>query len=143
MLENEKLIRVIAVVFCLAAPALSVRVLSELYGLQHLLPLGLIEQNLTAARKNRYGETSARIDVTVGWGRDWTGATTREKLRDVLTRTLNAQTKMYDIAFEDVPGDRIGVSFAVGPNIYGPFPPSQMARGLQTALVALRMSNGL
>lgn len=142
MLQYDRQIRVIAIVSLLAAPAMTVRFLSSFYDLPHLLPLGLTEQNVAAARRNGYGDTSARINVTVDWGRDWSGAITQERLREVIAQTLSAQTKMYHIQFEDARGDRIDVTFAVGPNKYGPFSLGQMASGVQSALIALRMTNG-
>jgi hypothetical protein len=60
----------------------------------------------------------------------------------VIANTLKHQTEFYRFEFHDMPGGRIDVTFVVGPNSYGPFPPSRMVAGVNSALVALRMTNG-
>ena len=62
-----------------------------------------------------------RIDVLVTWGADWSGAMTKAQMRKLLVATLDQQTELYRIDFEDTKGGSIGVTFGVGPNNYGPF----------------------
>ena len=135
------LIRPILIVLCLAAPAISLRIASNYSDNPYLQPLDLTEEGLAAVGEGgeRYGFT--RIDVHVSWGRGWSGRTTQNQLRNQLVATLDQQTELYFVEIQDAPGDAIGITFTVGPNRYGPFPPSRMIDGLNSALIALRMTN--
>ena len=142
MLYQSNLIRVITVVLCLAAPAVTIHILSDIYNAPYLKPLALTEESVAAAGARSEGETHVTINVLVGWGSDWEGSTTQESFRQILAKTLEPQTKLYYIEFEEMPGQNIDVTFFVGHNSYGPFPPDQMVSGIQSALIALRMTNG-
>ena len=142
MLYQSNLLRVITVVMCLAAPAVTIHIASDIYNAPYLKPLALTEESVAAAGARSEGETHVTIDVLVDWGSDWAGSATQESFREILAKTLEPQTKLYHIEFEEIPGELIYVTFVVGHNSYGPFPPSQMVSGIQSALVALRMTNG-
>jgi hypothetical protein len=135
-------VRIIVAILILATPAVGIRIFSNYYDAQYLQPLGLTKENLAAAEEGKNGRGFARIDVHVGWGRDWTGAMTQTRLRQVLATTLEQQTDFYHFEFDDMPGGQIDVTFVVGPNTYGPFAPGRMITGLKSALIALRMTNG-
>ena len=142
MSETNNLIRVIAVIFLLAAPALSIRFVSEYFDAPHLQPLDLTRESIAAVDQGPEGLEFARIDVHVGWGREWDGALTPAQLQEAIAKSLEAQTKYYHIKVQEVPGREIGVTFDVGYNSYGPFAPGQIAGGIKSALLALRMTNG-
>ncbi len=136
------LIRVLVAILLLALPAVTLSILSNYYDAPYLQPLDLTAEGLAAAGSGTSGTGLARIDVQVGWGRDWTGSLTQTRLREVITTTLEAQTKLYSFDFEDIPGEQIDVTFVVGRNVYGPFEPGQMVTGINSALIALKMTNG-
>ncbi len=136
------IIRAVLIILVLATPAVSISIFSSYYDVPYLKPLGLTKENLAAAEMGRNGRDFARIDVQVGWGRDWAGTMTQARLRQVLAATLEQQTDFYHFEFEDKPGRQIDVTFIVGPNSYGPFAPGGMVAGIKSALIALRMTNG-
>ncbi len=142
MSGKGNLIRVTMAILILALPAVTLSVLSNYYDAPYLQPLDLTEEGFATANAGTAGTGLARIDVQVDWGRDWPGTLTQTQLRDVIATTLQAQTKHYSFDFVDVPGARIEVTFIVGRNIYGPFPPGQMVSGINSALIALKMTNG-
>ena len=134
----EALIRPLLIVFLLAAPALLQKLASLYFDDPYLQPLALTQEAL-AAQEERSGE-SAFIAVRVGWGRDYAGPLTQGRLRAELSGIMVHQTDRYFVDFDEVAGSGIGVGFRVGANAYGPYPPAQMARGLEAALIALRMA---
>ncbi|QGX97268.1 hypothetical protein EI983_02845 [Roseovarius faecimaris] len=142
MESTRNLMRAITPVLVLAAPALALRLFSDYFDAPHLQPLGLTKENVASVERAHDGTGFATVDVHVDWGRDWDGALTQARLRQRLVATLEAQTSYYHIMFSDVPGRDISVRFEVGPNRYGPFPPSQIPAGITSAIMALRMTNG-
>lgn len=131
--------RVIAVILLLAAPAGILHALSYFYNNPYLQPYDLDWKGFASS-----GEELgfARIDVHVNWGRDWTGATTKEELYDVIAGKLKIRTEFYRVEFIDLPGTQVDVTFIVGSNRYGPFAPNQMAAGIAPAVMALKMTAG-
>lgn len=142
MNNNGNLIRVILAILLLATPAVSLRILSIYINAPYLQPLALTQEGLAAAGEGEDGGGFTRIDVHVGWGRDWNGGMTQDQLRNVIAVTLNPQTEFYHFEFDDQPGEKIDVTFVVGPNRYGPYPPGRMITGIRSALAALRLTNG-
>ncbi len=140
--QNRSLTRALLVVVLLAAPALTIRAISEYNDDQNLLPLAQTREARVGTYEGRESKGFARIDVRVDWPRGWTGAITQKSLKDVISNTLKHQTEYYRIEFVERVGEQIEVTFDVGPNRYGPFPPGRMLDGIETALVALRMTNG-
>ena len=141
--SNRNLIRIILAILFLAAPALTIRFISSYYNAPHLQPLGITKENLAAVEGGKQGDGMASIDVRIGWGRDFKGKLTQEKLRQLIEETLDHQTEYYHFMFDDMPGEEIEVTFVVGGNRYGPYPPSRMIDGMTPALIALRMNNGV
>ena len=142
MNQNRSLTRALLVVVLFAAPALTIRAISEYYGDQNLLPLAQTRETRAETYEGSDSKGFARIDVRVEWPRGWTGSMTQQSLKDVISNTLKHQTEYYRIEFIEQMGEQIEVTFDVGPNSYGPFPPGRMLDGIETALVALRMTNG-
>lgn len=140
--SSRNLMRAVTPVLVLAAPALALRFFSEYFDAPHLQPLGLTRENVAAVEGGYDGAEFARVDVSVRWGQEWGGALTPSRLRELLAGALETQTNYYFITVEEVPGREIGVTFHVGPNSYGPFPPGQMTTGITSALMALKMTNG-
>lgn len=139
---TRNLMRALVPVLVLAAPALALRAFSDYFDAPHLQPLGLTRESVAAVEGDYDGAGFARVDVSVSWGQNWDGALTPARLRDVLAEALETQTNYYFITVEDVPGRDIGVTFHVGPNSYGPYPPGAMTAGITSALMALNMTNG-
>lgn len=131
-------IRIVAIILFLAAPAGIIYILSHFYDNPYLQPLDLNWKEVAAT-----GEELgfARIDVHINWGQDWSGTTTRAELHDMIAATLEAKTEFYRFEFHDQPGENIDVTFVVGSNSYGPFPPRQMIEGIKPAILALKMVN--
>ncbi len=140
--SNRNLIRVIIATLFLSTPAVAIHILSNYYDAPHLQPLALTKESVAAAENGNEGNGFARIDVRVDWGNDWAGMMTQTRLREVIAKTLEPQTEFYHFEFDNLPGEQIDVTFVVGPNSYGPFPPSRMIAGIKSALIALRMTNG-
>ncbi len=100
-------------------------------------PLGITREKLAAvSREAKY----VAISVVVDWGRDRMGGLSQDQLRAQISATLNMRTDDYFFRFREVPGNDIGVSFSVGPNLYGPYPPDRMIEGISPALEALEMT---
>ena len=133
--------KVMLAVALLAAPAVSLHVLTNYYDAPHLQPLALTSETAAVLDEAHGGGPFARIDVNVDWGTEWNETLTPEALRQKLVNTLKHQTNHYQFNFNDIPGDRVDVTFVVGPNSYGPFPPGGMISGITSALVALRTTN--
>ncbi len=142
MRDNGNLIRVILAITIVSAPALAARVLSEYYDVQYMQPLAVTKESVAAFEEATEGDGFTVIDVHVAWGEDRQGSLTKEDLRERISATLIHQTEFFRFDFNDLPGQDIEVTFNVGPNSYGPFPPNQMAQGIKSALVALKMTNG-
>lgn len=140
--STRNLIRAITPVLVLAAPALALRLFSEYFDAPHLQPLGLTRENVAAVEGGYDGLEFARVGVSVRWGRDWEGALTPARLRALIEAALETQTNYFNISLEEFAGREIGVTFAVGPNSYGPFPPDQITPGITSALMALKLTNG-
>jgi len=126
-------------VFCifLALPAAGVNVLYYLTKDPSLRPLGITREKMAEVD----GQTEfISIFVHVDWGRERTGGTTKADLRQMVSDAFFHRTDDYIFKFKDVPGDEIGVTFVIGPNRYGPYPPSRIIEGIVPALVALDMT---
>lgn len=138
-MENDTgLLRPLMIVFLLAAPAVAQRVLSYFIDDPYLQPLALTVEGLAAAGEEIGDGTW--INVQVGWGRDFEGAMTEDRLRGVIAKALAHRTDRFYFVVRDQPGDAVEVSFFVGANRYGPFPPSAMVGGINSALMALSMA---
>lgn len=135
------LTNVLAAVLLLAAPAMFISIASSYYEAPHLKPLAPSREAPTTVEEMLDGGGIGRIDVQVGWGVDWDGQMSQAQLSEIINTTLNHQTKLFRLEYDSVPGDLIEVTFVVGKNSYGPFLPSQMAAGIKSALIALRMTN--
>lgn len=144
-MESENgagLLRAFIVLFLLAAPAVSLRIASHFSDNPYLQPLALTAEGLAAAEGGNYLGEAPRIDVTVDWGERWHGRMSRAELRAAIAAALESQTRYYRIVFRDVPGRGIGIRFDVGGNSYGPYAPGGMVAGIDTALIALRLTAG-
>lgn len=139
---NSNLIRLFVFALIPALPVAIVWTYSGYYQDPYLLPLESTKASSTAVRERKVEENLATIEVNVDWGSDWTGSMTQAKLRELVASALGHQTEFYRFNFEDQPGEQVDITFVVGPNSYGPFPPGQMISGIKSALIALRMTNG-
>ena len=139
---KRNLIRLSVVALIPALPVATVNIYSNVYEDPYLLPLEPTKVNRTADRKGRMEEGLATIEINVDWGSEWTGSMTQARLRELIASALGHQTEFYHFNFEDQPGEQVDITFVVGPNRYGPFPPGQMISGIKSALIALRMTNG-
>ena len=133
--------RVILIISFLALPAIGVRILSHYSSDPYLQPLALSAASMAGVENERGGNKFSKIVVHVNWGRESNGRLTKEGLREQLTKTLTRQTELFQIKFYDIPGRGIVITFVVGPNSFGPFPPAQISDGLNSALIALRLTN--
>lgn len=133
-------IRPALIIFLLAAPALSIKLVSLYSDDPYLQPLHITKEGLAAIAERNEQDGLASIRVDVSWGRDFDGPMTQEQLKRRLNATLDAQTDRFFFNFNTVAGDQIGVSFIVGANRYGPYPPNGMVNGIELALIALRMN---
>lgn len=121
----------------LALPAAGVLVLYYFTKNPNLQPLGITREKLADVE----GQTDyISIFVHVDWGQDRTSGMTKSDLRETIANVFSHRTGSYVFKFKDVPGDAIGVTFVVGPNRYGPYPPFRMIEGIPPALIALDMT---
>ncbi|MFD1160338.1 hypothetical protein [Roseovarius aestuarii] len=135
-------IRTLSVIAILALPALTIRLLSAQNEDLYLLPLAPTNEARLTDHEGKERKGFARIDVRVDWPQEGSETVTQAKLESQISKVLKHQTEFYKIEFTEQPGTRIDVTFTVGQNIYGPFPPEGMIEGIRVALVALRMTNG-
>lgn len=137
-------LRPLIIILILAVPAVSLKVLSRFFDNPWLQPLDLTKEGLTGS--GDYVEPSdsdsgrGRIDVRIDWGRDRSRGPSRAQLKRSIAATLDARTDYYAFELVEVPGDGVAISFIVGPNSYGPFPPGGIDDGLSLALAALQMT---
>ncbi|WP_306006774.1 hypothetical protein [Aquicoccus porphyridii] len=134
-------IRPVVILVLLAAPAIGVHIASHFSDDPHLQPLAISSERGASASGGRVESGLAMVEVDVDWGQDWAGRMSRVELRDAIARSLSSQTDLYRVRFREAPGARIGVSFRVGPNVFGPYPPGGMRDGIHSALVALDTTN--
>ncbi len=100
-------------------------------------PLGITRERLAEVD----GQTEfVSIGVHVDWGRDRTEGMTRMELRELVAYAFAPMIDEIYFKFLDADGDQIGVTFVVGPNRYGPYPPHRMVEGIVPASVALQMT---
>jgi hypothetical protein len=118
-------------------PALGLGVLSYFTNNPYPRPLAITREKLAGIE----GQTQfISIFVYVDWGRERTGGATKADLSQMISNTLEFRTSDYVLKFKEVPGDGIDVTFVVGPNRYGPYPPGRMIEGIVLALAALDMT---
>lgn len=134
-------LRPILIIVFLAALAVSIRIASHYSDDPYLQPLALTAEGLAAAGEGEEADGFAVIDVEVLWGRDWDGQITRTGLRRIIGQSLKRQTDYLRFSIREMPGNRVTVSFVVGPNRYGPYAPGAMSDGLHAALTAQRMAH--
>lgn len=131
--------RTALIVFLLAAPAGVIHAVSYFTNIPNLLPFDLKWEDIAI----NYDEPDyVGIDVRVDWGREWAGKTTEAEIREMIAGVLAVRTEFYRIEFHDLPGEQVDVTFVVGLNSYGPFPPNQMQAGIKSAVIALKMVKG-
>ena len=142
-MENHgNIIKVFAAILILAAPAMTIVVLSSYFDAPYLKPLALTKEDLAEIERGKESELAAIIDVSVEWGREWSGEMTQTELLNLVSNALETHTEYYSFDFNDAPGGSISVSFTVGYNTYGPFPPNRLIPGIKSALIAMKMTNG-
>ena len=122
-----------AIVISLTLPAIGALILYKITKDPYLRPLGLTKEE--AATVDGPAEAIS-IGIQVSWGVDQ-DSLTKDDLRQLISRTLSFRTEAFHFDFDDVHGTEIGVTFVVGPNRYGPFPPNRLIDGIVPALAAL------
>jgi len=133
----RKYVPLMAILTVVTLPAILMTIAFYITENPTLRPLGVTQEKLAVLE----GQTnSIAIYVYVDWGRDRTGTATKADLHKMVSDVLVRRTDNYVFRFNDVPGDRIGVTFVVGPNRYGPYPPARILDGIIPALVALNMT---
>lgn len=120
---------------------MSISIASSYYKAPNLKPLAPSREAPITVKEVLGGGGFGRIDVQVVWGNDGIGPMSRAQLSELITKTLSHQTELFHLEYDSVPGELTEVTFVVGRNSYGPFLPSQMAAGIKSALIALRMTN--
>ena len=140
MSTSSNLLRTLLVIFLLAAPATALKIASFFSDNPYLQPLALTREGLAAFGEGGFDGATTHVEIRVNWGRGWPGPLTRAQLRTTLTDAIAPWTDRYRFDFHNGKGTDVTVTFIVGPNRYGPYPPGQLANGLNTALIALRMS---
>lgn len=125
------------IILCTALPAVSAYMLYMFTKNPTLRPLGITKEQLV----QREGTGAAlAIRVAVDWGQDQSPEASKLELREMIAETLFIYTDDFAITMRDVPGAQVGVTFRVGPNVYGPMPPEQMMDGIIPSLIALDMT---
>jgi len=127
----------IAILVVVTLPAAGMSIMYYFTQNPNLRPLSITQEKLAAIENP---DRSALMTVHVDWGQELSGTATKADLRDLVAGVLGRRTDNYTFKFNDVPGDRIGVTIVVGPNRYGPYPPNQIMNGIVPALVALDMT---
>ena len=127
----------IAVVAIVSLPAASVNLVHRLTGNPFLNPLGITQESLA-----EYGEESdsLSIGIYVDWGRDRPETPDRAEVGEYISDAISGRASDFFIVFRDVPGTEVEITLVVGPNRYGPYPPSRLIEGIVPATVALEMT---
>lgn len=123
--------------FVLALPALGLFVAHKITDNPLLQPLGLDKDSIAEYERSA---TNASIFVHVNWGTEHPGTPTQQDLRNLVSSGMVNRTDNYVFRFKDVPGTKAEVTFVVGPNSYGPYPPASMINGIIPALAALELT---
>jgi len=84
--------------------------------------------------------SGVQIVTTVAWGRDSQTQFDRETLKQTLVGAFYAHGEETIIEFEEVPGDRILITYTVGQNTYGPAEIDRAVAGVRAAVDAYRIS---
>ncbi len=135
--DYRYVILIIAICLILTLPAAGVGVLYYYTNDPSLRPLAITREKLADID----GQTEyTLIFVHVDWGQEREGGMTKAEFRAMISDTLFFRTDDYIFKFKDVPGDEVSVTFVVGPNRYGPYPPARAIDGIVNALVALDMT---
>lgn len=140
--EPSSIYRPILMISLLALPAVSIKIMSYYSGNPYLQPLNLTVEGMASVGEDGQATGMVPVMVRVDWGRDLQSQVTQEALRRVIAKSLSSHTDLFRFDFRDVPGARVGVIFEVGPNSFGPYPPSAMSDGIKLALAALQLTNG-
>ncbi len=129
--------QVFASLAALTLPAASLTLYSVVTGDPNYRPLGV-----TAEALEFFVETNetAALGIHVAWGQDRTGSLTHADLRNFITDAIIRRTTDYYIKFHEVPGTGIGITFRVGVNRFGPYPPARMAEAIAPVTAALQMT---
>ncbi|ABV92828.1 hypothetical protein Dshi_1086 [Dinoroseobacter shibae DFL 12 = DSM 16493] len=135
--SSRRYILLSVIILCAALPAIGAFLLYFVTQNPTLRPLGLTKEQLVEFE----GDAEAlAIRVTVDWGRDQVPEARKAELRALIADRLIIYTDDFAITMRDVPGDRVGVTFKVGANEYGPMAPEQMMDGIIPSLIALDMT---
>ena len=126
----------IGLIICVALPAGGALALYYFTGNPLLRPLGITQEKLADVDAS---PENASIMVEVKWGRDHKGRLTQSDVRCHVADAFKTNTDDFFFRFLEVEGETIGISFVVGSNRYGPYPPGRIINGMIPSLVALEM----
>lgn len=123
------------VISLFAMPALGSLFLYNITGNPYLRPLAISRESLATFD----GPTrTISIEVNVQYGVERSVSPSKEKLRQAIIKAFSGHTEAFHFKFVESSGDGIEVTFVVGPNRYGPYPPGSMSKGMIPALEALK-----
>lgn len=101
-----------------------------------LRPLSLTEESLAYQSG---GYDPQRIVVEIAWGAGYTGDVTKAEMREFMSHVMYARTGDFAIVFRDTGGETVTADLVVGPNRFGPYPPSDILKAIPPAKAALDM----
>lgn len=136
MKKSRQIMLLLGLIICVALPAAGSLTLYFVTGNPLLRPLGITQEKLSDVDAS---PENASIMVEVGWGRDYAGRMTQSDVRRFVVNAFKTNTDDFFFRFRDVEGQAIGISFVVGANRYGPYPPGRIINGMIPSLVALKM----
>jgi len=137
MTATQRYVMVAAIVLFAALPAGGAFLYHHFTQDPLFQPLGLTREKLAELD----GQTEfVSIGVHVDWGVERTEGMTKAELRELVAYAFAPRIDELYFKFLDVGGEEIGITFVVGPNRYGPYPPHRMIDGIAPAAVALQMT---
>ncbi len=114
-------------IFLLALPAFGALALYKFTNNPYFRPLGISKDAVAAVD----GQTSAvSIEIQVRWGINSRSSLSKVELRELISDTFSTRTDAFHFDISEVEGDNVRVTFIVGPNRYGPYPPGRMVDGI-------------
>jgi len=136
--KESKFLFLFTMYFILAFPALGLLIAYKITDNPLLQPLNLDKDAIADYERGGVAKTS--IFVHVNWGVDHPKSSTKNDLQNLVSSAMDNRTDNYVFRFRNVPGNKAEVTFVVGPNRYGPYPPAGMIRGIIPALAALELT---
>ena len=137
MAAKRRILILLAVILIPALPAAGSLLFYHFTKNPLLRPLGITREKLAEMD----GQTDfLSIMVHIDWGEEQTDGPSKSQVREFISDVFSTRTDEVAFKFTDVPGDDMAITFVVGPNRYGPYPPDQMIEGVIPSTIALEMT---